>query len=138
MGMYTEFVFGAELKKDVPEEVINILKSLFLQVELNVTLPDHNFFKCGRWSLISSMCSYYFGYPRPLSNLYFDDISKTYRLAIRSSIKNYNNEIENFINWINPYIESGSGVNDFLGYSIYEEDEKPELYFKRSCFDESL
>jgi len=132
MGMYTEFVFGCELKKDTPIDVINILKYIF-NGEGNkdkLNLPNHPFFTSFRWRIIAHCSSYYFGYSKSLSNLYYDDISNRWKFAIRSSIKNYECEIENFIDWIRPYIEEGSGwPREFLGYSIYEEDEHPKLYY---------
>jgi hypothetical protein len=43
MGMYTELIFGAELKKDTPNEVIEALKYMLRETETkptNFPLPD--------------------------------------------------------------------------------------------------
>ena len=128
MGNYTEFVFGAELKKDTPKEVIETL-TWMIKGEDTYTPPDHPLFSTTRWESIGTGCSYSFGYVDPLSDIHVDDISGRHIFAIRCSIKNYEDEIELFIDWIRPYIKRGSGENDFLGYSIYEEAKKPTLYY---------
>lgn len=134
MGMYTEFVFGAELKQDTPDFVINILKYMITDDPRrnDLQVDRHVLFQTDRWHQIGLCCSYYFGFSKPCSKIYFDDISKSWKFAIRCSIKNYDDEIEKFIDWITPFIERGSGERDFLGYSLYEEDEVPILYYLRS------
>ena len=49
-------------------------------------------------------------------------------LVVRSDFKNYNGEIGKFFDWITPYIEKG-GDKTFIGYSLYEEDDEPKLYY---------
>ncbi|RUS01125.1 hypothetical protein EFW58_01156 [Bacillus velezensis] len=49
-------------------------------------------------------------------------------MTIRCNLKNYDNEIENFIEWISPFIYKKDG-NYFIGYKRYEEDKEPELIF---------
>lgn len=131
MGMYTALHFAAELKKDTPEEVIGVLK---LMAEAKVpfsdpeNLPDHEFFRTERWRRLFTMDSYYHRADTHCS-FRFDDISQAYYLTVTSNIKNYDSEIEKFINWIEPYLEASEG--DFLGYSRYEETEQPTLIYHR-------
>ena len=43
MGMYTELIFGAKLKKDTPNEVIEALKYMLGEIKtkpINFPLPD--------------------------------------------------------------------------------------------------
>lgn len=47
---------------------------------------------------------------------------------MRVFLKNYNSEIEEFLDWLEPYIET----NDFIGYMKYEEFEDPTLIY--NCF----
>lgn len=129
MGMYTEFVFAIELKKETPKDIIKILAFMVdesEEEEYPTDLPKHEFFETARWNrLFISSSSYFEGITS--SKLIFDDISKTYFLTTRSNLKNSNKEIEKFLNWIKPYIE-GYG-HKFLGYTRHEEDKEPTLIY---------
>lgn len=56
-------------------------------------------------------------------------------LALHSSMKNYSDQIDEFIEWITPSLKMFDG--EFLGYSLYEDSgeceddwrERPILYF---------
>lgn len=125
--MYTELVLGARLKEDTPRHIIEMLKVIFRH---NERLPE----KYSDWEdkfpnirCIPFGSSYYFAVQDDHSRLSYDDISKDWTITIRCNIKNYNNEIQNFIDWLTPYMR-GSGLDrDFLGYYLYEEDLKPTL-----------
>lgn len=139
MGMYTEFVFGVSLLSTTPKEVLSLLDYLVNSDEFNYTnnLPDHKFFSTDRFRSIALCSSYYFGYSDSNSKFSLDKdrISKEYLLSTRSSIKNYNNEIEKFVDWIKPYVSNGSGTNDLLGYMLYEEASVPYLFYKDKEFE---
>lgn len=132
MGMYTEVYLAIELKRDTPQEIINVLKFLAedtheLPFEL---IPDHPFFKCERWRWLFSMSSAY--HPAAvINNFWQDDISKQWLINIHSSIKNYDQEIQKFCDWIAPYVNAY--VNDinyaFLGFMRYVENEMPTPIF---------
>lgn len=126
MGMYTEFYINTEIKKTAPKIVFDVLNYLFNQNELisEENLPDHPFFKTCRWKFIGKGSSFYH-IPFPLSKL--EKIEGVYYLTSRSDLKNYDNEIEKFLDWIMPYIDTTDDF--FIGYSRYEEDEKPTLYY---------
>ena len=52
MGMYTELILGAELIKETPKEVVDVLKYLTeyeLGKEEPKKIPNHEFFKSERW-----------------------------------------------------------------------------------------
>ena len=53
MGMYTEFHFNVELKKDVPTEVTTTLEFMLVSLRgksaLNFETPDHDLFGSERW-----------------------------------------------------------------------------------------
>ncbi|AGO48309.1 hypothetical protein Phi17:1_gp33 [Cellulophaga phage phi17:1] len=126
MGMYTELIFGAELKQDTPENVIESLKYMMGDVEEkpeNFPLPD------GRCEWLFKGSSYYFGINRAASSMWFDDISESWSISTRSNIKNYGDEIESFLEWIKPYIDSGRGCRDMYAIVTYEESDTPDIYY---------
>lgn len=137
MGMYTEIIFGAWLKEDLPQDVVDTINILvnsnindirnFCQLS---SVPDHPFFKSERPWLLQSGGSYYF--PQVMrAEFKYDKIAKQYSLCFRTNIKNYDDEIEKFLDWIKPYIESGSGEKDFYAIVCYEENSEPDIYYLR-------
>ena len=130
MSMYTEIYVKVVLKKDVDDNVINILKYMLGMddVELeDFEIPSHSLFKTDRWDSMLRSSSYYH-IPYTLKLLDYDDISENYYLVVRSDFKNYNGEIGKFFDWITPYVEK-DGDKTFIGYSLYEEDDEPKLYY---------
>jgi hypothetical protein len=134
MGMYTELIFGATVKDTIPQEVKDVLHYLFDEEALGLrlkpkNLPNHPFFKCDRWDFITSCSSYYFAVRNTHCSIQHDDISNTYNLSSRANLKNYDNEIAMFLDWIKPYIEQGSGTRDFYAIVCYEEQAEPTIYY---------
>ncbi len=125
MGMYTELFLSCEFNEDLPKEAEKVLLHLFDAKDEPESLPDHEFFSCTRWRQIGSMCSFYFT-PFALSKI--EKEQGSYYLTTRSDLKNYDSEIEKFLNWVEPYIYAHDG--DHLGHYRYEEDDKPTLIFK--------
>ena len=125
MGMYTELIFGAELKKETPNEVIEALKYMLGEIKEkpnNYPLPD------GRCEWLFQGSSYYFAINESVNKMWLDEIDNCWHISTRSNIKNYEDEIETFLEWIKPYIDSGSGDRDMYAITIYESGE-PVLYF---------
>jgi hypothetical protein len=130
MGMYTEIHFNSELKKNLPESIVKVLQYMIDgERENEPELPDHEFFKCRRWSSLFRMDSYYFDADTH-STLRFDDISNAYYLCVRANLKNYDSEIQKFINWIMPYLDKSEG--EFLGFYRYEGTEEPTLIYAKA------
>lgn len=127
MGMYTELVFASRLKRNTPQDVVDILRAMTEEEGYELlNIPGDNFFKCDRWRWLFTCDSYYFdGETNTIFT--YDDILKTYILTIRSNLKNYNLEIQKFLKWIKPYLDKYE--DDFLGYYRYEEDESPTLIY---------
>ena len=126
MGMYTELIFGAELKQDTPQNVIEALKYMMGDIEekpKDFPLPS------GRCEWLFRGSSFYFGVSTSVSKMWFDEIGKAWVLSTRSNIKNYGSEIEIFLEWIKPCIDSGSGHNDMYAIVTYEEEEEPTIYY---------
>ena len=127
MGMYTEFNIGVSLSDDVPQSVIDILRYMTGDInEIDSSVENlHPFFKTERWAILFKCDSYYFD-GETHTSFHKDDIDNKYHLTVRSNLKNYDNEIELFLDFINPYLDTF----DFLGYMIYEEDRIPTLIFR--------
>ena len=123
--MYTEIYINVDLKKETPDDVIQVLKAMCFMLpdqecsEVLVDYPD-------RWCCLFSNMSYY----TPSTQcryLRFDSITDRWSLLGKGDIKNYNGEIEKFFEWIMPHIDGDPG--EFIGYSRYEEDYEPTLMF---------
>ncbi len=124
MGMYTELILKTGVRKDIPEIVDKILKFLFSDDDLEkpTELPDHPFFRKNCWECIGRSNSYYHT-PRCL-NYYQDGY-----LFSRSDLKNYEGEIESFLDWIDEYLSTYEGK--VIGWSWYEEYDFPTLIIKK-------
>lgn len=128
MGMYTEIIFGATLKDETPVEVITILKHLVEGSEIPAQHQEHKFFETSRCRWICTSSSYYFP-GRPEAILEFEPILQRWYLQFRSNLKNYDQEIEMFLDWVKPYIEQGSGNRDFYAVVTKESDAAPTVYY---------
>ncbi len=121
MGMYTELIFQGEIKKEVPESINSLLNYFFdkdsclYSYFFDKELPDHPFFKCDGWKMIGHCCSHYF---TPFSLRH----KESNYVFMRCDIKNYNNEIELFLDWISEY------MNYYYGWYWYEEDDEPTIF----------
>lgn len=137
MGMYTELIFGARLMPDTPDDVIDTLKYMWgLTDEKPINYP---WAEGSRMNYLTDCTSYYFGVSEPVKLMSFDEILGTWVLSSRSNIKNYNHEIETFLEWIKPYIWKGTGSRDMYAIVTYEEDEEPTIYYLyEKCCDEDL
>lgn len=127
MGMYTELIFGASLKKETPTHVINTLQNMVDSQLLRYSddaLPKEivefkDLFQC---------CSTSFGVMTPHSKLQYHIAIDTWELSVRCSVK-YTNKIDEFLAWIKPWISDGSGFPGFYAIVTYEEAEKPRIYY---------
>jgi hypothetical protein len=131
MGMYTELHFEARLRPD--EDQLKIIQFLFgeckdTEEEQNkvkelLTLPDHEFFTSQRWDWMMRGGSSYFD-KQPRQSIRQDSWLKQYwHVSVTCNIKDYDNEIEKFLDWVMPLVEMDA--YEFLGYTRYEEHVKP-------------
>ena len=137
MGMYTDILFRAEIKPDWADDpkVKLAFETLSLDMSPRVDdrdrhlLPGHEFFDCDRWQSLSWCSSYYF--PASNHNVWeHEEPTGLTSWSFRANLKNYDDEIAKFFDWVDPYVNGADG--DFLGYSLYEEGNTPTLYFKSS------
>jgi hypothetical protein len=138
MGMYTEFYFRARIKDgavtDWLDEQINGDNDWF-----PAPFDEHEFFKCDRWSHVFIGGGAVYQESRtPIFRRKNRSGGGPYgnELVLASSLKNYGDEIESFMEWITPHLDMYHG--NFLGYSLYEDSydlvgdeyrEHPTLYF---------
>ncbi len=126
MGMYTVLNLSVELKKNTPQNVIDTLNHMLRSnmEDMFHTKPEHPLFNTQRWDHMLKCDSYYFA-EETQHTFHLDPISKQYYLTVITNLKDYDGEIEKFLNWIKPYVEP----RGFAGYSRYEESEEPKLIY---------
>jgi Uma2 family endonuclease len=136
MGMYTELVLAIELKKDTPENVLDIVQYLAAEWDGEAPpVPEHQFFRNDYWeAMLTSDSNYLVGEP----NIVFIRNKPTFSgkyssLTVRSQVRS-NEPVDDFLDWIAPYCEEGSYSQDgftFAGFLHYEASYIPQLiYFK--------
>lgn len=124
MGMYTELDLKVAIK-DEPT-VVNILKDLSTDKVLTVkNRLDHPFFETARCDLIGKCGSYYFD-GQPYIQFRHDKIANCWFFTTCFNLKNYDQEIEKFLDWLCPYILT----EGYLGTYWYEEQEEPINIYK--------
>lgn len=129
MGDYTEIHFNVELVRDVPVEVTDVLRYMVGYLDEQPPLPEHPLFGDTRWRRMLRCNSDYFPMSTS-STCFYDDIASRWFLSVRSNFKNYDDEINLFIDWIDPYVDAYPG--EFLGFHRFEQDEDPTLIRKSS------
>lgn len=128
MGMYTELDLNAELRRDTPDEVLGVLRYMVGGSAKPPAPPSHPLFETARWRSMLTCDSYYFD-AWTHSRVIVDNIAHATYLNVRCNLKNYDDEIGKFLDWIDPWLEKDKG--EFLGFYRYEESEEPALIYKR-------
>lgn len=129
MGMYTKLHCNIKIKKDATE-CIEILKYMLGEKEeIDFEIPKHNFFsKESRWDFMLKCCSCYF------TDSQNSDLKESYYgyvLHCDCDFKNYENEIELFLDWISQYGDYND-YYEFIGYEMYEENKYPNLIYMKT------
>ena len=130
--MYTEFIFEAELSKDTPKALIDAFttvsrKDTGIEITSN-KLEISKFIEKFDLNMLVNCCSAYFPAQQSFFNMYYNKYSDTYGIFIRSDLKNYEQQINEFLEFIKPYVVMGCGSNDIYAYVLYELDEQPTIY----------
>lgn len=126
MGMYTELNLGVEIANNL--NIIHDLKIMLGTIDGDI-VSNHDLFKTRQWDNMLLSDSYYFD-GQTDSKLFRDDLDSNnpmYYLNVRCNLKNYDNEIKLFLDWLCPYILT----EGFLGYMRYEESYAPTLIYKK-------
>jgi len=125
--MYTELNCAFQLGKETPQKIVDILLFMVRVTGVEpVNLPSHTLFSTDRWDSMLITGSVYFKGDTH-STVRLDEDDEQYHVTIRTNFKNYQGEVEKFLEWITPYIDALDG--DFIGYSRYEETEVPTLLY---------
>jgi hypothetical protein len=129
MGMYTELRFAAKLKKDTPKQVIHILTKMADGQKLGgLETPSHPLFGTSRWEGMLVTDSYYFSADTQ-STIRYDQTAGAYYLTIQCNLKNYDGEIEKFVEWVMPYVDATEG--EHLGHTRYESNDIPDMLYAK-------
>lgn len=124
--MYTEIYVNVNLKRETPDDVLGVLMAMCGKLDPEASEKILEKYP-SRWCMLFSDCSYYT--PRThCKYIQFDEISQQWSLLGKGDIKNYEQEIQQFFEWIMPWIDACEG--EFIGYKRYEEGNEPQLYFK--------
>ena len=130
--MYTEMIFGCKLSKSTPKECINALNYSIngaMEDWDNLSEEDRQFHDDYDLGYLFHGSSYYFGVNLPVNRFWRDNIDNCWHISVRSNIKNYEGQIENFLDYIADYVEQGSGYGSHVyAYVQYEEDALPTIY----------
>jgi hypothetical protein len=118
MGMYTQLFIDTFLLKQTPNDVIETL---------NQMINDESNHWENKLDWVFNSSSYYFS-NNHYARLEYDDIYGGYKLLVLCDFKNYDNEINTFIEWIKPYLFKEKG--EMYGYYRYEEDVEPTILYK--------
>lgn len=128
MGMYTELNIGVRIYPI--STVVQKLNYMLGEDTEDVHIEHSLFTDRTRWKYMLLSDSYYFD-GKSDSKLFIDNLypdEPMYFLNVRCNLKNYNEEIEKFMDWLCPYIET----EGFLGYKRYEEADDPTLIYKEN------
>lgn len=144
MGTYTRFSFKASLRRDTPDEVIELLKNVICDITFADPIIDrkifvgpgeivtakgkvkHPFFTCERWYMLLLSVNW----DDAMSGGNFFLNGDTWILHLETEFKNQDDEINQFIDWITPYIHEGRKARKYLGWSKHENRDQ-EHYWKQ-------
>lgn len=125
MGMYTELFLAVELNNE-EKEILKILEYMIEGKEIPKSMiPNHPLFSCERFHMIFHGESFYFhsSAHAKLNN----NMGIRTDLTTIFNLKNYDSEIEKFLDWLCPYIM----LEGYLGTYMYEEWEEPLFIYKK-------
>lgn len=129
MGMYTRLTIWPEIEREsaaVP--VLQYLTDARVETPPPAEATGHPLFDTPRWKWLLTCSSYY--HQTQGSRFVFDDIAKAWWLNVDSSLKDYNDEIALFLDWLAPHLTRHQS-REFIGFHQYEEREHPTLLYYR-------
>jgi hypothetical protein len=121
MGTYTKFAADFKLTENTPNEVLETLLYMYGMSDPPERLPDHKLFSTSRWAkMVYGSDSGLMG-----SRFGFDREEGCWKVRVRCNLKNYQSEIELFLEWIYPYM----ATKGFIGYIQSETRAVPLLVY---------
>jgi hypothetical protein len=138
MGSYTELQCKIKLRKDTPENIIYLLKRVIINGDLghdkslfkteDVFKPElnHKFFECDRWYMLFLSTNW-----SDIQGGKFYQQGGYWVIDLHTEFKNYDSEIDNFIDWITPFIV-GRKKKQYVGWSKHEAmNQRDNIYIER-------
>ena len=122
MGMYTHLVLNVTFEEDTPQEVIDTIRYMVGDTDVEPSKQNHKLFECDRWAFCLRCDSAYF---MGCTSTSFENKFGTWYLTVNSNCKNYSSEYQRFLDYIRPYI----AYKEFLGFIRYEEYDHPTLIY---------
>ena len=122
MGMYTNFALKFSIDKNHLDydHILSVLAHMVgVDHRTPKSMPDHAFFSTSRWDIMAK------GRKSFIDNL---DYMSWVDIMLIGEFKNYDGEIDLFIDWISPYI-----YDCLVGYSNYEGSLYTVAYFVESA-----
>lgn len=134
--MYTEFIFGCALKEDTPKILIDSIDYLInaerssnitrtsSETEIKTFIEEHSL-----WSMFGGGSAYFPVSYNPGVFRFEENIicENYYEISTRANLKN-GGIIEDFLEYVKPYILEGSGPSNVYAYVQYEESDFPTIY----------
>lgn len=126
MGMYTEIKVECDVRAD--GDALTALQIMFAGLdsrEINIGDLVHRLgarlFHCDRWSCIGNMSSAYFTTSKRAESSLEPVSEGVWRIRSISNLKNYDDEITHFFNWLRPMVVGEPG--QVIGHRWYEEEQ---------------
>lgn len=117
MGVYIELIFCATLKKETPKEVLDTL--LYMTGEAK--RPEKMAFDM----IINPLTG---GDYQPANKMWHDAASHRWRINATGLFKVKGFDIEEFLQWIKPWVESGFGTRQIYAMVMHEDYNYPDIY----------
>jgi hypothetical protein len=122
MGMYTSLEFHGILQNLSKKEVDAIKWIYTFDEEFKPILPKHEFFTKMRANMIFTCNDY-------MKPRFVKKDENFYVLETHAEIKNYEGEIELFLDWIKPFVFNGLLEDEAYAQTQYEEYEDYCYYY---------
>lgn len=115
MGHYTRLKLDVLLQGDLPDDVLTMLKAMAAgnSYLLAGPLPAHPLFSCENWHAVGygADCTVFDDVTTPpCLECISEDGGTRWRLQLNFALKNYQCEIQHFLDWIRPYLVSAPGT----------------------------
>src|SRR5258708_20151596 len=112
MSECTELSLDAKLRKDIPKEILAILRYMLESAEGGATTPslpdpDEPLFATKLWRVLLRTDAANLSYRR--SSLRYDETFAAHVLCVQCSLPNDDELIEKFIDWVMPYLHDPPG-----------------------------
>ncbi|PFJ22605.1 hypothetical protein [Bacillus cereus] len=124
MADFTELHFRVKLKKNIPNDVLNIIRYMIDNLDKPISLPKHDFFATSRWSSMLSANSDNGRMVKKCTS--FENNDSAWHLSVTSLFRE-TGEIKLFFEWLYEYIDEQ--WLSFLGYINYDTRDHPVLIY---------